>query len=111
MVERVTGTTLEDYMAENIWRPLDINSVTFWPKEKPDLAQRLANMSILDPTGKAVPLQGFDIINKMEECMGGWRSFRIGGRLVRHAAGSSPTRYSSPVTRGILDRASSRPTE
>lgn len=34
LVERVSGLTLEDYMRANIWDPLDIRSITFYPTDK-----------------------------------------------------------------------------
>jgi CubicO group peptidase (beta-lactamase class C family) len=52
MVSRVSGRSLEDYMQENIWRPLRMTSTTFYPEKYPDLLPRLAAMAVRDDEGK-----------------------------------------------------------
>jgi CubicO group peptidase (beta-lactamase class C family) len=53
MVARVTGKSLEDYMRENIFKPLGMTSTTFFPERYPDIAKRLASMAVRDEeTGK-----------------------------------------------------------
>lgn len=69
MVERVTGQTLEVYMSKHIWDPLHLKDTTFWPTQ--DMYDRMADLSMLDTTGKAVPLVGFDLINGSTDCLGG----------------------------------------
>ncbi|KAL2049319.1 hypothetical protein ABVK25_010416 [Lepraria finkii] len=34
LVERVTCETLEEYMKKNIWKPLGITDIMFWPSER-----------------------------------------------------------------------------
>ena len=71
MVERATGMTLETHMSENIWGPLQLKDVTFWPAQNPHMHDRVADVSMLDTTGKAVPLADFDLINGSIDCLGG----------------------------------------
>lgn len=71
MVERATGETLETYMSKNIWGPLHLENITFWPAENSDMRDRVADLSTLDTTGKAVPLEGWDLINGSTDCLDG----------------------------------------
>ncbi|OAG39146.1 hypothetical protein AYO21_06697 [Fonsecaea monophora] len=41
LVERLSGQTLEDYMSQNIWKPLGMTSTTFHPELNPDIHARL----------------------------------------------------------------------
>jgi CubicO group peptidase (beta-lactamase class C family) len=53
MVTRVTGKSLEDYMQENIFKPLGMTSTTFYPERYPEVTKRLASMAVRDEeTGK-----------------------------------------------------------
>jgi CubicO group peptidase (beta-lactamase class C family) len=53
MVARVSGKSLEDYMQENVFKPLGMASTTFYPERHPEIAQRLASMAVRDEeTGK-----------------------------------------------------------
>lgn len=45
MVERATNMTLEAYMQSNIWGPLGIANITFNPKQRPDMLERMPDMS------------------------------------------------------------------
>lgn len=71
LIERVTNSTLEEYMKSHIWDPLQLTSATFWPSKNPSLANRMAEVGMLSETGKAVPLAGFDLINGLEDCNAG----------------------------------------
>ena len=71
MVERTTGETLETYMSKNIWGPLHLKDITFWPSQNVHMHDRVADVSMLDVTGKAVPITGFDLINGSTDCLGG----------------------------------------
>ena len=76
MIERVTGETLDIYMSKNIWGPLGIKDITFWPKERADMKDRMADMSVLNPdSGKAVDLPGFDVNFGATDCIGGGGAF------------------------------------
>lgn len=46
MVERVTHMSLEEYMARNIWNPLDMSTATFRIDQHLDLKDRLPEMTI-----------------------------------------------------------------
>jgi CubicO group peptidase (beta-lactamase class C family) len=52
LVERVTGKTLEEYMKTNLWEPLGIKDMTFNLGRRPDMKEKLADMSVRDETGK-----------------------------------------------------------
>lgn len=46
MVERVNGgISLEDYMKKNIWEPLGVTSICFYPKRHPEVMAKLVDMS------------------------------------------------------------------
>lgn len=77
MIERRTGESLETYMSKNIWGPLGIEDITFWPKERADMQHRMASISILDPSGsrKAIDLPDFDINYGATDCIGGGGAF------------------------------------
>ena len=80
MIERATGETLENYLKENVWTPLGMTDTTFWPATREDMRHRIADMSMRDPhgSGKAVPLEGFDIVNGCQDCLGGAGAFGSG---------------------------------
>ena len=75
MVERTTGETLETYMSKNIWGPLHLKDITFWPAQNAHMHDRVADVSMLDEKGKAVPIAGFDLINGSTDCLGGGGMF------------------------------------
>lgn len=76
LVERVSGKTLEEYMKTNLWEPLGVKDMTFNLGRRPDVKERLADMSVRDETGKVrftgakMAYQGGDK-NEVEDCMGG----------------------------------------
>ena len=84
MIERATGETLENYMKENVWTPLGMTDTTFWPATREDMRHRMADMSMRDPhgSGKAVPLEGFDIVNGCHDCLGGGGAFGSGQDFI-----------------------------
>ena len=57
MVERVSGAgNLQAYMEREIWSPLRITEMTFFPQGRDDLKARMPAMSLRDKaSGKAVP--------------------------------------------------------
>ena len=75
MVERSTGQSLETYMSKNIWGPLHLKDMTFWPAQNTHMHDRVADLSELDATGKAVPLASWDLINGSTDCLGGSGAF------------------------------------
>ncbi|OKL59538.1 hypothetical protein UA08_04991 [Talaromyces atroroseus] len=49
LIERLTGLSLQDYMAQNIWQPLGITDMTFFLSGRDDLRARVASMSKREP--------------------------------------------------------------
>ncbi|KAK8131453.1 beta-lactamase family protein [Apiospora sp. TS-2023a] len=55
VVEALSGLSLEDYMKQNIWSPLGVKAITFWPAAHPGMANRMCSMAFRDTrSGKAV---------------------------------------------------------
>lgn len=74
LVERITGQTLEEYMKANIWQPLGIKDITFWPKQRPDINRRMASMTIRDEeSGKVIhdSLESSKLMPGGKDCFGG----------------------------------------
>ena len=76
-VERVVGESLEDYMSKNIWGPLGIKDITFFPDARADMKSRLVSMTLRDPagSGKVIPWQGRPIYGGLAGCHGGGGAF------------------------------------
>lgn len=72
-LERKTGQKLEAYMQQNIWAPLEINDITFWPDTHPDMTTRKADLSTRDPkgSGKVIHLGPSPSTAKTADAMGG----------------------------------------
>ena len=77
LIERVTGLTLEEYMRQNLWEPLGITDMTFQLKSRPDLKERMADMSVRDEesgkvkyTDERMTYQDADG-EEVQDCMGG----------------------------------------
>ncbi|KAF9694899.1 hypothetical protein EKO04_006903 [Ascochyta lentis] len=77
LIERVTGLTLEEYMRENLWVPLGIKDITFQLKSRPDMKEKMADMSERDEksgkvryTGARMTYQDADG-EEVQDCMGG----------------------------------------
>ncbi|KAF2680079.1 beta-lactamase/transpeptidase-like protein [Lentithecium fluviatile CBS 122367] len=77
LVEKATGKSLEAFMAERIWGPLGIKDITFYPKKRDDMADRMATISTLNEKGEgpAVDAPDFDILFGGTECLGGGGGF------------------------------------
>ncbi|KAE8449565.1 hypothetical protein EG329_007895 [Mollisiaceae sp. DMI_Dod_QoI] len=83
MVERVNGgITLDEYFNKNIWAPLGVKSMSFYPKKNPAIIGKLADMSIREggvtmftnpanPDGKVVYIDDPIYNMEMPECTGG----------------------------------------
>ena len=72
LVERLTGRTLEEYMQANIFIPLGISEIAFWPDKYPELKAKAAHMSrrSKDGSGKVVH-GGEEITVNVTDCFGG----------------------------------------
>jgi CubicO group peptidase (beta-lactamase class C family) len=64
-------------MKENIWEPLGMKDMTFYPKQRPDLQDRMATMSTLNEQGEgpAVDVPEFDVTFAATDCLGGAGSY------------------------------------
>lgn len=71
VVERVTKTTLEEYMKANIWNPLGISTMTFFPPQHPELEARVPVLSARGPDGKLIPYKAPFINTGSTGCFGG----------------------------------------
>ncbi|OTA54874.1 beta-lactamase/transpeptidase-like protein [Hypoxylon sp. EC38] len=59
LVENLTGKSLEDFMRQNIFEPLGMNSTSFFPSKHPDIeARRVPTAYREDPVGPVVEKPG-----------------------------------------------------
>lgn len=59
-------------MRENIWKPLGIERISFWPSRNPAMEEVRASLSVRDPeTGRVVPHTGPFINDGAKEALGG----------------------------------------
>lgn len=72
LIERLTGETLESYMQKNIWKPLGIKDITFYP-EKAGMQSRQPALTMRDPQGNGVVVHygGKTINHGTEAALGG----------------------------------------
>ena len=75
LVERITAQTLEEYMKANIWHPLGIKDITFWPEQQ-HMKHRMASLTVRDEeTGKVIhDLDGAKMPGG-KDCFGGHGAF------------------------------------
>jgi len=73
LVERLTDMSLEEYMRENLWKPLGIKDMTFFPARHADMQARLSGMTLRDPQGggTAVDYAGPTLNTGVTDCLGG----------------------------------------
>lgn len=71
MVERITDQSLEEYMKKNIWGPLGVSDITFWPDSHPDFKKRSAHMSARNSEGKVIHAGNVPSTTNWEDCLGG----------------------------------------
>lgn len=72
VVERLTKSTLEDYMKANIWDPLDIETMTFFPwNRNSEFEARVPMLSVRGPDGKLYPFEEPFITTGATGCFGG----------------------------------------
>ena len=60
-------------MSENIWGPLGMKDITFWPEDKEGFGERMAHLSVLDPpdTGTANDAPDANLNTGVTDCLGG----------------------------------------
>ncbi|KAJ6190870.1 hypothetical protein N7519_000891 [Penicillium mononematosum] len=72
LIEHLTGQDLESYMQENIWVPLSIQKMTFWPSRRVEMAAECVQMTRRDESsGRVVPLGTPFLTEGVAECFGG----------------------------------------
>jgi CubicO group peptidase (beta-lactamase class C family) len=72
LIERLTTSTLEAFMKTNIWDPLDLQTMTFFPSQKGgNLQTRIPELSIRGPDGALHPFREPFINDGMTACAGG----------------------------------------
>ncbi|KUI60658.1 Acyltransferase LovD [Cytospora mali] len=75
VIEKVSGVTLEEFMAAHIFAPLGIKDMSFFPARHPGMVERIAELSARDEgTGRAVPAPPEMIIvdpAQVKYCQGG----------------------------------------
>jgi CubicO group peptidase (beta-lactamase class C family) len=79
VIEMISGKTLDAFMHEKIWTLLGIKDITFYPKERQGMKDRMATVSTLNEQGKGpvADTGGFDVTFGATDCLGG------AGALVR----------------------------
>jgi CubicO group peptidase (beta-lactamase class C family) len=70
LIERLTNSTLEEFMKANIWSPLGLHSMTFFPSQK-NLQDRVPELSVRGPDGALYPFREPFINTNMKGCSGG----------------------------------------
>jgi len=71
LVERLTDSTLEVFMKSNIWGPLGLHSMTFFPDKREGLRVRVPELSVRGPDGQLYPFREAFINTGMRGCSGG----------------------------------------
>ena len=56
-------------MSQRDWDPLDLRNV-FWPAKTVHMQDRVADLYTRDTAGKAVPLEGWDLIKDPQTTLG-----------------------------------------
>jgi CubicO group peptidase (beta-lactamase class C family) len=95
LVERLSGLSLEEYMKEFLWGPCGVKDATFFLSKRPDLKERLADMSVRTEDGKVrhseAPSTSLNDQGKeLEDCFGGQGSYTCVAEYIK-------------VLRGVLD--------
>ncbi|KAI4675936.1 uncharacterized protein J4E84_009912 [Alternaria hordeiaustralica] len=77
VIEKVSGKRLDAFMKEKIWDPLGITDISFFPRERSDMEDRVANISTLNEQGEgpATDAGGFDAFVDATDCLGGVGAF------------------------------------
>jgi len=80
IVERATGRTLGEHVAERIAAPLGIDSASFYPVVRADLRARMTDLNPADPDGVGLAVLGgvFDMNRRSKGAFGGHGLFMAG---------------------------------
>lgn len=75
VIEKLSGVSLEEFMRVNIFAPLGITDMTFFPGSRPGMVERIARLSVRDKeTGKSVPAPPEVTLPdpaRIQHCLGG----------------------------------------
>jgi CubicO group peptidase (beta-lactamase class C family) len=71
LIERLTESTLEDYMTNRIWNPLGLETMTFFPSQRPDLGAHIPLLSVRVADGTLSPFREPFITTGVTGCFGG----------------------------------------
>jgi len=82
LVERLANSTLEVFMKANIWDPLGLDSMTFFPEQK-GLQARVPEPSVRGPDGHLYPFREPFINTGMTGCAGGQGAYSSMGDYVK----------------------------
>ncbi|KAI1364305.1 beta-lactamase/transpeptidase-like protein [Xylaria arbuscula] len=103
LVERLSGMSLQAYMAHNIWEPLSIKSMTFFLSTRPDMQSRAASMCQRKPDSPMVVIHAErqpTLEPDVEDCLGGGGIYaapaeyvKVLRALLRDAGISNSTDY------------------
>jgi len=83
MVERLSGLDLDEYMRQNIWQPLGIENLTFWPDKKPGMKEKLAKISSRNASGKVETHKGRFLNDGSTDAFGGHGTFGSGAEYIK----------------------------
>lgn len=71
LVERLTDSTLEEYMQKNMFEPLGITNITFWPYQNPAFKDKVPGLTTRTPEGQLVPMTLPFLNTGSTDCFGG----------------------------------------
>ncbi|PSK54322.1 hypothetical protein B9Z65_3441 [Elsinoe australis] len=72
VLERITGETLDSYMAKNMWPQLGVKDFTFYPDKHPEMKKRLAELTGRDDKSGRVVNYPLPFLNTGSvDCFGG----------------------------------------
>ncbi len=83
LVERLTGQTLEEHMKENLWGPLGITGISFWPYENSELKDKVPALTARSPDGKLVLNTEPTINTGSKGCFGGHGAYARMGDYIK----------------------------
>ena len=83
LVERVTNQSLEEYEKKNMWQPLGITGITFWPYQHPELKDKIPGLAQRTPDGHLVLSNEPFINHDSTDCFGGHGGFATMGDYLK----------------------------
>ena len=82
LVERLTNSTLEEFMKTNIWDPLGLKTMTFFPEQR-GLQTRVPELSVRGPDGGLHPWREAFINSGVTGCCGGQGAYSSMGDYIK----------------------------